>query len=207
MGGTRVDDVPGLEAFKDQLGLVADEVEKRLRRRERARPPPRRELGRAQLAQCYEVVIGTVAGRGPRCEALARVVNSPAPFDCVQHCVYKQFVRVPLQVAPDAECNRGRLRWQELSPEWVERGHHDRTSGCLLRKKAYAVMPVGSGWAQPAKPMQLSRWGGKRRVKWAAPAAHWWAAGPASSVRAMTPTAFFHLGICSRHAPPGAPAA
>ena len=50
------------------------------------------------------------------------------------------------------------------------------------------LMPVGSGWAQPAKPMQLSRWGGKRSVKWAAPAANWWATGPASS--AMTPTAF-----------------
>ena len=66
MGGTRVDDVPGLEAFLDQLGWVADEVEQRLRRRERARPPPRRELGRAQLAQCYEVVLGTVAGLARR---------------------------------------------------------------------------------------------------------------------------------------------
>ena len=68
---------------------------------------------------------------------------------------------MPLQeVAPDAECYRGRLRWSGATTTALV--------GCLLRKDAYAVMPVGSGWAQPAKPMQLSRWGGKRSVKWAA---------------------------------------
>ena len=69
-----------------------------------------------------------------------------------------------------------------------------------MRKKAYAVMPVGSGWAQPANPMQLSRWGGKRSLKWAALAANWWAAGPASSVRAMTPTAFSPRNLFTAYA-------
>jgi hypothetical protein len=135
VGVTRVDDMPGL-AFEDQLGWVTDEVEQGRRQRERPRPPPRCELSCTQLTQCYEVFFGAVADHGPRHEALARVVDPPAPFDRVQHCVDKQLVRVLLKdVAPDAECNRGRLRWQELSPAWVERCHRERTGWLFVEEE------------------------------------------------------------------------
>jgi hypothetical protein len=43
---------------------------------------------------------------------------------------------VPLkEVAPGAECHRSRLRWQELSPAWVERCHRERTGWLFVEEE------------------------------------------------------------------------